>query len=39
MTADHESIKKYRQAVSLFALLGSGYIKAACKMLVKLTPG
>jgi len=31
--------KKYSQVVSLFALLGSARIKAARKMLIKLTPG
>jgi len=36
--ADPKSAKKYSQAVSLFALLGSMLLKAACKMLMKLTP-
>jgi len=31
--------KKCRQAVSLFALLGSVHVKAAYKALMKLTPG
>jgi hypothetical protein len=34
-----KSAKKYSQAVSLFALLGSACIKAARKSMVKLTPG
>jgi len=31
--------QKYSQAISLFALLGSGSVKAVRKMLVKSTPG
>jgi len=30
--------QKNLQAVSLFALLGSARVKAACEMLVKFTP-
>jgi len=30
--------KKYRQGVSIFALWGSGRVKAVSKMLMKLTP-
>jgi len=33
-----DKCKKYGQAVNLFALLGSALVKAACKMLMKLTP-
>jgi len=35
----HTDPKKYSQAVSLFALLRSGIVKAASKMLSKSTPG
>jgi hypothetical protein len=31
--------KKYSKVISVFALFGSVCIKAACKTLVKLTPG
>jgi len=31
--------KKYSEDVSLFALLGSVFVKAAHKMLMKLAPG
>ncbi len=34
-----QKFKKYSQAVSFFALLGSVHIKAARKMLMELTPG
>jgi len=30
--------KRHSQVVSLFALSGSAHIKAACRMLIKLTP-
>ncbi len=36
--ADPKSAKKYIKAVVLFALLGSGQVKASSKMLMKLTP-
>jgi len=40
MRADPKKVqKKYSQAISLFALLGSVWVKASSKMLVKLTPG
>ena len=37
--ADPESAKKIVKLSSFFALLGSVCVKAACRMLVKLTPG
>jgi len=39
MNADPKSEKRYSKAVSLFVCLGSAQVKAAHKMLVKLTPG
>ncbi len=36
---DHESAKKADNLTVFFALLGSAHAKAACKMLMKLTPG
>jgi len=37
--ADHKGIKFNLSCQCLFTLLGSGHIKAARKMLMKLTPG
>jgi len=34
-----KSAKKADSLTVFFALLGSGRVKAACKMLMKLTPG
>jgi len=37
--ADPERAKKDSQVVNFFALTGSAHSKAACRMLMKLTPG
>ncbi len=34
-----KSVKRHCWLNCLFALLGSGWVKAACRMLMKLTPG
>ena len=37
--ADTKRAKKLLDLTVFFALLGSGSVKAACRMLMKLTPG
>jgi len=39
MHADPKSVKKTDSLTVFFTLLGLASVKAACKMLVKLTPG
>jgi len=39
MRADSKSAKRQSSCLCFFSLLGFSYVNAACKMLVKLTPG